>query len=214
MIHINNLFRLLCLSLSMIVVSATAAASYAPVVESILHNGFPTQPDVLAKTTQSLSDEFKETGNIASLVFYAYGMLRQANYFVGTNDIIKASEYAKTGFFYLDEAVDLNQNQPLIRYLRAKVDAYLPADLGRCVITLEDSDILLKQKLSSRIRDNVNDMRYRALYNCKLYQQASQLLSMLQAHNPNKKIDMYYNGTSSWDLDEVTQIINPLARVK
>ena len=74
-------------------------------------------------------------------------MLRQANYFVGTNDIIKASEYAKTGFFYLDEAVDLNQNQPLIRYLRAKVDAYLPADLGRCVITLEDSDILLKQKI-------------------------------------------------------------------
>ena len=132
---------------------------------------------------------------------------------MGTNDFIKASEYAKTGFFYLDEAVDLNQNKPLVRYLRAKVDAYLPAELGRCVITLEDSDILLKQKLSSRIRDNVNDMRYRAFYNCKLYKQAGQLLSILQVHNPNKKIDMYYNGSSSWDLDEVTQIITPLVRV-
>ncbi|HCK0912852.1 hypothetical protein FOT85_23775 [Klebsiella michiganensis] len=213
MIHMSNLFRLLCLSLSMIVVSATAAPSYAPVAESILHNGFPTQPDVLAKTTQSLSDEFNETGNIASLVFYAYGMLRQANYFLGTNDFIKASEYAKTGFFYLDEAVDLNQNKPLVRYLRAKVDAYLPAELGRCVITLEDSDILLKQKLSSRIRDNVNDMRYRAFYNCKLYKQAGQLLSILQVHNPNKKIDMSYNGSSIWELDEVTQIITPLVRV-
>ncbi|HBL7066329.1 TPA: hypothetical protein LSI07_005292, partial [Klebsiella oxytoca] len=166
MIHMNNFFRLLCLSLSLVIVAATAAPTYTPVVESILHNGFPTQPDVLAKTTQSLSDEFKKTGNIASLVFYAYGMLRQANYFLATNDIIKASEYAKTGFFYLDEAVDLNQNIPLIRYLRAKVDAYLPAELGRCVITLEDTDILLKQELSSRIRDNVNDMRYRAFYNC------------------------------------------------
>ena len=160
MIHMNNFFRLLCLSLSLVIVAATAAPTYTPVVESILHNGFPTQPDVLAKTTQSLSDEFKKTGNIASLVFYAYGMLRQANYFLTTNDIIRASEYAKTGFFYLDEAVDLNQNIPLIRYLRAKVDAYLPAELGRCVITLEDTDILLKQELSSRIRDNVNDMRY------------------------------------------------------
>ena len=169
---------------------------------------------MLAKTTQSLSDEFKKTGNIASLVFYAYGMLRQANYFLATNDIIKASEYAKTGFFYLDEAVDLNQNIPLIRYLRAKVDAYLPAELGRCVITLEDTDILLKQELSSRIRDNVNDMRYRAFYNCKLYQQAGQLLSILQVDNPNKKIDMAYNGSSTWGLDEVTQIIIPLMRAK
>lgn len=212
MIPVNNLFRLLCLSLSMIVGSATAAPSYAPVVESILHNGFPTQPDVLAQTTQSLSDEFKETGNLATLVFYAYGMLRQANYFLSTNDIIKASEYAKTGFFYLDEAVDLNPNKPLIRYMRAKVDAYLPAELGRCVITLEDSYILLKQKLSSVIRDNVNNMRYRAFYNCKRYQQAGQLLSNLQVYNPNKKINMAYNGSSTWDLDEVTQIIIPLVR--
>lgn len=134
--------------------------------------------------------------------------------FLATNDIIKASEYAKTGFFYLDEAVDLNQNIPLIRYLRAKVDAYLPAELGRCVITLEDTDILLKQELSSRIRDNVNDMRYRASYNCKLYQQAGQLLSILQVDNPNKKIDMAYNGSSTWELDEVTQIIIPLMRAK
>ena len=214
MIHMNNFFRLLCLSLSLVIVAATAAPTYTPVVESILHNGFPTQPDVLAKTTQSLSDEFKKTGNIASLVFYAYGMLRQANYFLATNDVIKASEYAKTGFFYLDEAVDLNQNIPLIRYLRAKVDAYLPAELGRCVITLEDTDILLKQELSSRIRDNVNDMRYRAFYNCKLYQQAGQLLSILQVDNPNKKIDMAYNGSSTWELDEVTQIIIPLMRAK
>lgn len=83
MIHINNLFRLLCLSLSMIVVSATAAASYAPVVESILHNGFPTQPDVLAKTTQSLSDEFKETGNIASLVFLRLRDVETSKLFCG-----------------------------------------------------------------------------------------------------------------------------------
>ncbi|HIB3284229.1 TPA: hypothetical protein ACWWUM_003438, partial [Klebsiella oxytoca] len=79
---------------------------------------------------------------------------------------------------------------------------------------LEDTDILLKQELSSRIRDNVNDMRYRAFYNCKLYQQAGQLLSILQVDNPNKKIDMAYNGSSTWGLDEVTQIIIPLMRAK
>ena len=64
MIHINNLFRLLCLSLSMIVVSATAAASYAPVVESILHNGFPTQPDVLAKQPNLYPMSSKRQGTL------------------------------------------------------------------------------------------------------------------------------------------------------
>ncbi|EUC90904.1 hypothetical protein HMPREF1569_1193 [Klebsiella oxytoca OK-1] len=57
-------------------------------------------------------------------------------------------------------------------------------------------------------------MRYRAFYNCKLYQQAGQLLSILQVDNPNKKIDMAYNGSSTWGLDEVTQIIIPLMRAK
>lgn len=130
--------------------------------------------------------------------------------FLATNDIIKASEYAKTGFFYLDEAVDLNQNIPLIRYLRAKVDAYLPAELGRCVITLEDTDILLKQELSSRIRDNVNDMRYRAFYNCKLYQQAGQLLSILQVDNPNKKLIWLITVHLPGNLMKLRKLLYPL----
>ncbi|HBQ7916130.1 TPA: hypothetical protein L8S41_004646, partial [Klebsiella aerogenes] len=73
-------------------------------------------------------------------------MLRQANYYQSVNDLINASEYAKTGFFYLDESVDANEDNMLIRYLRARVDAWLPVELGRCVITIEDTDLLLENK--------------------------------------------------------------------
>ena len=58
----------------------------------------------------------------------------------------------------------------LIRYLRARVDAWLPVG-GRCVITIEDTDLLLNNKdrnLANEIIGNIPTMRLRALHNCHM----------------------------------------------
>lgn len=84
------------------------------------------EPEALASITADLYKEYEHTNNVGALIFYSWGMLRQANYYQSVNDLINASEYAKTGFFYLDESVDANEDNMLIRYLRARVDAGFP----------------------------------------------------------------------------------------
>ncbi|HBS0235664.1 TPA: hypothetical protein L9968_003126 [Klebsiella aerogenes] len=141
-------------------------------------------------------------------------MLRQANYYQSINDLINASEYAKTGFFYLDEAVDTNEDNMLIRYLRARVDAWLPAGLGRCVITIEDTDLLLnnKDKFSSEIIGNILTMRLRALHNCHMKQQEKQLADHLRRVNQQREIDFENNEMPVWEMAEVLQVIVPVIK--
>ncbi|EIV5431127.1 TPA: hypothetical protein QHR59_000553 [Klebsiella aerogenes] len=141
-------------------------------------------------------------------------MLRQANYYQSINDLINASEYAKTGFFYLDEAVDTNEDNMLIRYLRARVDAWLPVGLGRCVITIEDTDLLLnnKDKFSSEIIGNILTMRLRALRNCHMKQQEKQLADHLRRINQQREIDFENNEMPAWEMAEVLQVIVPVIK--
>ena len=214
MTQLSKFFRLLCLCISAAASNASAVSSHVPVVENVLRNQFPTQPVALANTTEDLLQEYKHTGNVTSLIFYAYGMLKQADYFKTVNDIINASEYAKTGFFYLDEAVDLNEKDPRVRYLRARVDAYLPANLGRCVITVSDADLLLSEnnKFSARLISNINAMNYRSLINCGETNLASQFLQKIKASDEGAEIDIASDNTPPWDMDEVTNIIVPLVK--
>ncbi|ENR9723822.1 hypothetical protein ACEYZD_001763 [Klebsiella aerogenes] len=141
-------------------------------------------------------------------------MLRQANYYQSINDLINASEYAKTVFFYLDEAVDTHEDNMLIRYLRARVDAWLPVELGRCVITIEDTDLLLnnKDKFSSEILGNILTMRLRALHNCHMKQQEKQLVDHLQRVNQQQEIDFENNEMPAWEMVEVLQVIVPVIK--
>lgn len=214
MIQLSNALRIGCLCFSAVAFAGSANVSPVSVVEDVLKNEFPKQPNALARTTQSLLQEYKQTGNVASLVFYSYGLLRQAHYFLSVNDIIHASEYSKTGFFYLDEAVDSNENDFRVRYLRARVDAYLPAELGRCVITIEDTDLLLKdkEKFSRILMTHIYDMRYRALQSCKEDARAKQLVTQMKTEEPQITISRSAGTSPSWDIDEVTTIILPLVK--
>lgn len=212
MIQPGNVLKVFCLCLSMVSYAGHADASELPAVESVLQNDFPAQPSALASITESLMQEYQRTGNVTSLVFYAYGMLQQAEYFLTVNDLINASEYAKNGFFYLDEAVERHENDARIRYLRARMDAYLPADLGRCVITLVDTELLLNAKLSRGITNHINKMRYRALNDCNEDEQARQFFAQVKALDPAAEMSTATNDSPSWDHDEVTNIIIPLVK--
>lgn len=212
MIQNSNLLRASVVSLLLVAFLSAATPNRTPTIERILREQFPTQQTALVETTQSLLEEYRDTKKIAALIFYAYAMLKQADYFVITNDVVNASEYAKTGFFYLDEAVELNENALRIRYLRAKVDAYLPPVLGRCVIAIEDTGLLLTghKNFSREINSHVINMRYSSLVNCNKHEQARQFLAQYREAGTISEIKSAAGETSSWDSWELKEIILPI----
>jgi len=192
-----------------------AAETSLPAVEKVVQQKFPAKWSELQKTTDSLWREYREKENIISLIFYSYGMLKLANHYNAINDLVNAAEYAKLGFFYLDEAVDLYENDLRVRYLRARVDAWLPGSLGRCIIAINDTELLLKSavRYGKEITDNINYMRYHALKSCKEDKQADALLAQIAGNKPKTESGSpESNAASEWDVSEVRQIILPLVR--
>lgn len=215
MIHNRNFF-LLCWFLLCLAYVGNINAAPAPVAEHVIKSGFPQEEDMLAEMTQSLFKEYKANDNPLSLVFYAYGTLRQADRALQTNDFIRASEYGKTGFFYLDEAVDLYEDNMLVRYMRARVDAWLPASIGRCVVTLNDTEKMLNTSdvFNAGLVEHINEMRYRALLSCKHKRQADALLAEIELRNANTASSLASGSAPEWDINEVTEILLPLAKGK
>ncbi|WP_447853131.1 hypothetical protein [Enterobacter mori] len=215
MIHNRNFF-LLCWFLLCLAYVGNINAAPAPVAEHVIKSGFPQEADMLEEMTQSLFKEYKANDNPLSLVFYAYGTLRQADRALQTNDFIRASEYGKTGFFYLDEAVDLYEDNMLVRYMRARVDAWLPASIGRCVVTLNDTEKMLNTPdvFNAGLVEHINEMRYRALLSCKRKRQADALLAEIELRNANTASSLASGSAPEWDINEVTEVLLPLAKGK
>jgi len=215
MIHNRNFF-LICWFLLCLAYVGNIKAAPAPVAEHVIKSGFPQEADMLAEMTQSLFKEYKANDNPLSLVFYAYGTLRQADRALQTNDFIRASEYGKTGFFYLDEAVDLYEDNMLVRYMRARVDAWLPASIGRCVVTLKDTEQMLNTPdvFNAGLVEHINEMRYRALLSCKHKRQADALLAEIELRNANTASSLASGSAPEWDINEVTEVLLPLAKGK
>jgi len=96
-----------------------------------------------ARAVQALSqhvqanpdDQFAKLYEGYAWVFSAGEYNRRKNY-------LRAAEDIKRGFFLIDEAVDSVPDNWRIRYLRLRMDAFVPADLGRYVIALKDAAIL------------------------------------------------------------------------
>ncbi|GLR09744.1 hypothetical protein COO59_01040 [Mixta theicola] len=192
---------------------ATGAVS-PPMVAKIIQHQFPMNRAELHTLTDNLFTEYQQQKNIASLIFYSYGMLKLADRFAAENDIIKASEYARSGFFYLDEAAELYENDPRVRYLRARVDAFLTATPGRCVIALSDTQFILNtaMKDDGDMLSHVQYMRYRALHNCGQFKQAAALLTQIKQTHPHlTSLSLALNAVPEWDAGEVTKIVLPLA---
>ncbi len=209
MTRLNKCIAALGLSLSFF---ATAAL---PALDAVLQKGFPTQAAALTSTTQALYQEYESQHSVASLVFYSYGMLRLANHYKAANDFVNASEYAKLGFFWLDEAVDSHENDLRVRYLRARVDAWLPADLGRCVVTLNDTDLMQKQPqdFSAAMQTTIAFMRYRALVSCKETAQAQALLNEMKTDgSASALLALGAEEAPEWSMDEITQLVVPLMK--
>ena len=206
----------ICAGLLSITCADVANASSVPAVESVMWSGFPAQPDQLAIVTSALFKEYGETKNVVSLIFYAWGVLRQAENASAVNDFINASEYAKTGFFYLDEAIDSHEDNLRVRYMRARVDAWLAPEMGRCAVTIKDTEWMLKDKTLFNPAQiaRIQHMRYLALYNCKKSPQAAQLLAQIKRQDAAaaKALELHNNVAPAWDENEVAQVLLPLVK--
>lgn len=204
------------IGLSLVVNAAFAAP--ASEVEKIIAQGFPAQQQALAETTSALWNEYRREHHVASLIFYAYGVLQQAKHYAAINDFIHAAEYAKTGFFFLDEAVESNDDNLRLHYLRARIDAYLPEKSGRCIIALHDTERLINATglFDENMLIPIRYMRYRALIDCGLSHDAGLLLNELrQTGTRAEKYTLLPPGTApEWDLQEMTQIVMPLLKEK
>ncbi|OTG86207.1 hypothetical protein B9T31_09225 [Acinetobacter sp. ANC 4558] len=207
---------ILCIGLSILLPLQVYAASVPKQVEQVIQKGFPQQLNALKTMSNTLFQEYQRDKNITSLVFYAYSVLELAKYYKSINDYVNASEQAKLGFFYLDEAAESDEENLNVLYLRARVDAYLPADLGRCVIALSDTQILLnhKEKFDADILARINHMRYRALNSCGESSSANALLQQLKKGNvtQQKLLVLPDNQSPEWDIYEITQILMPLMK--
>ncbi|MDO6406134.1 hypothetical protein [Pantoea phytobeneficialis] len=201
-----------------LLVAQPGGAIAAPVrtVEKVIQQGLPDQPDALLKVSRALFDDYQQHHEAVALIFHSYALLRLANHFEAVNDYVNASEYAKLGFFYLDEAVDTHETNFRLRYLRARVDAYLPAKLGRCVVTLQDTEILLRQAkaFDAAIQAQINVMRYRALSSCRDHTRANALLTAMQngTLSERKLLALGTDSTPEWDAHELAQILMPLVK--
>ncbi|AST69249.1 hypothetical protein BFG07_11430 [Kosakonia cowanii] len=218
MIRPGKRYRLRSVIIGLSLVVNMAFAAPASEVEKIIAQGFPAQQNALIETTSALWNEYRREHHVASLIFYAYGLLQQAKHYAAINDFIHAAEYAKTGFFYLDEAVESNDDNLRLHYLRARIDAYLPAKSGRCIIALHDTERLIKATdlFDENMLIPIRYMRYRALIDCGLSHDAGQLLNELrQAGTRAEKYTLLPPGTvPEWDLQEMTQIVMPLLKEK
>jgi len=204
------------LFLWLIVSFYNARAGTLPAIESVLQKGFPQQADELTKITEALFQEHQQHKNVVSLIFYSYGLLLQAKNFTAKHNYINAAEYSRMAFFYLDEAVESHEDNLRVRYLRARIDAWLPATSGRCVITLNDT-VKLNGNLSGLTKTvamRINLMRYRALLSCQKYTEAEQLLQRMSAKDAG--IAPFTVGDDSpapeWSMQEIGEIVMPLLR--
>jgi hypothetical protein len=71
-------------------------------------------------------------------MYEGYGWLFTAGEYLKKQNYFRAAELAKRGFFLMDEAVDQAPEDWRLRFLRARLDLYVPAEFGRHVVALKD----------------------------------------------------------------------------
>lgn len=100
-------------------------------------------------------------------MYYGYGLLFLAGDYLKNKNYIKAAELSKEGFFYIDEAAESSPDNWRLRYLRTRMDAFVPARNGRCVVALKDIDFMTQNGRAPASLDTmISMMKARAQKSC------------------------------------------------
>lgn len=115
-------------------------------------------------------------------MYEGYGWLFTAGEYVKKQNYFRAAELAKRGFFLIDEAVDQQPDDWRLRFLRARLDVYVPAEFGRHVVALKDLDYLRQRQgeLPASLAALIDFLQVRALAADGQQAQAEQLREQLR----------------------------------
>ncbi|MBB1520172.1 hypothetical protein [Aquipseudomonas guryensis] len=115
-------------------------------------------------------------------MYEGYGWLFTAGEYVKKQNYFRAAELAKRGFFLIDEAVDQQPDDWRLRFLRARLDVYVPAEFGRHVVALKDLDYLRQRQgeLPASLAALIDFLQIRALDADGQQAQAEQLREQLR----------------------------------
>jgi len=123
--------------------------------QAILSVALAAEGKLDARAVQSLSQQVANNPNDQYAKLYeGYAWVFSAGEYNRRKNYLRAAEDIKRGFFLIDEAVDSDPDNWRLRYLRLRMDAFVPADLGRYVIALKDAAILaeIQEQLPPALR--------------------------------------------------------------
>jgi len=168
----------------------------ARVVEALIRHLAAHPDDQLAKLYQGYA-----------WVFSAGEFYRQKNY-------LRAAEEVKRGFFLIDEAVDSAPENWRLRYLRLRLDAFVPDRLGRYVIALKDAALLSEDNaLAPGMRPLVEALRAAALERSGDTQAAEQAFAAARAQFPGSAITPFSSTCALQQmltLEEINTVLVPV----
>lgn len=117
-------------------------------------------------------------------LYEGYAWVFSAEKYNKEKNYLRAAEYLKRGFFLIDEAVDSDPDNWRLRYLRMRLDAFVPSELGRYVISLKDASILtaISGEIPSKIHPFISALKASALERSGKKALAASDFYSMQAH--------------------------------
>ncbi|MFI8416336.1 hypothetical protein ACQKDS_08245 [Serratia sp. NPDC078593] len=147
-------------------------------------------------------------------MFYGYGQLFIATDFLAKKNYLRAAEASKLGFFYIDEAAETDEKDWRMRYLRARMDAFVPATNGRCVVALKDTTYLQQDaQVPTALQPMIMLMSARALATCQKKPEAEAAWATLkkQGDEGQRLAQLRDKPAPEWSAEELSNLIHPLA---
>ncbi|CAM4210414.1 hypothetical protein [Serratia silvae] len=149
-------------------------------------------------------------------MFYGYGQLFMATEFLAKKNYLRAAESSKLGFFYIDEAAESDEHDWQMRFLRARMDAFVPTSNGRCVVALKDLTYLHQNTaVPAELKPMMTLMSAHALGSCHREADAKAAWAALaqQGEEGKRLSELKGRGAPEWTPAELSAIIQPLAEV-
>ncbi|WP_345828990.1 hypothetical protein AAGR22_18805 [Erwinia sp. HDF1-3R] len=145
-------------------------------------------------------------------MFCGYGQLFLAGDYMLKKNYMRAAELSKQGYYAIDEAAEQEPENALQFYLRARMNAFVPAESGRCVVANKDLNALQSPLLPTSLTPMLTLMRARAAMNCNQPEKAAQawnaLRAMGAAGEPLYRIQS--GAPPDWTSGEILDVLVPL----
>lgn len=146
-------------------------------------------------------------------LYEGYGWLFTAGEYLKQQNYFRAAELAKRGFFLMDEAVDQDPENWRLRFLRARLDLYVPAEFGRHVVAMKDLRYLQEhpEQVPPAMSELVDFLKVRALAAAGKEADAEQLRSQL-ARSSLWAALLKEQGRLFLTAEEIQYVLAPIVR--